>query len=182
MRIVQKLVLKFNIKKVLCIGLTVAAGCIENYSPPIIATDHRYLIVDGFLVSKDSSFVKLTRSQLIYDNEPAQRESEATVTIENEDGYTCTLYEKTKGLYVAQTLNLDPQFQYRLHIRTSDASDYLSEFVPLLKSPELDSIVFEEATDDEINFQIYSHDPENKSHNAIATRLGTLKLCISTVL
>ena len=139
----------------------VAAGCIEPYSPRIITSDYRFLIVDGFLVSNDSTLIKLSRSQLIYDTKPFEAESEAFITIEGENGFTYTLYEKIKGLYVAPALSLDPAFRYRLHIRTSDASDYVSEFVPLLKSPELDSIVFEEAVDDEINFQIYAHDPEN---------------------
>ncbi len=163
MRIVRKLLRKLGLKRVLYIALVAVAGCIEDYSPRIITTDHQYLVVDGFLVSNDSTFIKLSRSQLIYDNNATQGESEASVTIEGETGFTHTLYEKAKGLYVAPPLNLETERQYRLHIKTSDGSDYLSEFVPLLKSPALDSVVFEEIENDEIDFQIYAHDPENRS-------------------
>jgi hypothetical protein len=160
MRILENLFRTLKIRRVLCFAVVAATGCIEEYVPTIITTDHRYLIVDGFLVANDSTFIKLSRSQLISDPAPFQGESEATIEIEGETGFTYILSEKTKGLYVAPALDLDPSLKYRLHIRTSDASEYVSDFVDLLRSPPLDSVVFEEAEDDEINFQIYAHDPE----------------------
>jgi hypothetical protein len=161
MRILENLFRTLKIKRVLCFAAVAATGCIEEYVPTIITTDHRYLIVDGFLVGNDSTFIKLSRSQLISDPADSQGESEASVEIEGEMGFTYLLSEKEKGLYVAPALDLDPSLQYRLHIRTSDASEYVSDFVDLLESPPVDSVVFEEAEDDEINFHIYAHDPKN---------------------
>lgn len=163
MRILENLFSTLKLRTVLCFAFVAATGCIEEYVPNIITTDHRYLIVDGFLIGNDSTFIKLSRSQLLSDQNDFEGESEATIKIEGETGFTYTLREKVRGLYTAPALDLDTSLEYRLYIRTSDGSEYVSDFVELLKSPPLDSVVFEEVENDKININIYAHDPENQT-------------------
>jgi hypothetical protein len=65
---------------------------------------------------------------------------------------------------VAPPLELIISHAYRLHIRTNDGQEYLSDYADLKSSPPLDSVIWkEELTKDNIEFSIYTHDPENDS-------------------
>ncbi len=141
-----------------------AGACLDPYIPPLIKAPNGILVVDGFLVGNDSSFIKLSRTASLDAAGTGGPERDAFVEIESETGETYAMPGNTNGMYVAPALNLDPSVAYRIHIRTSDTFEYLSDFVPLKESPLLDSVTWkEEKEHDEIQFNIYAHDPLNKT-------------------
>jgi len=144
--------------------LIFANGCLEPYAPALVTVDYNFLVIEGFLVGNDSSFVKISRSQPIGDATPYESEIHATVEVEAENGTKYSLSEKSNGVYVAPPLNLTSSVNYRLHIRTDDTKEYYSEYVPLKESPPLDSVVWAETpSGDGVQFNVFAHDPENKT-------------------
>jgi len=151
-------------------------GCLEPYAPALITADYNYLVIDGFLVGNDSTFIKLSRSQAIGDPVPYESEIHATVEVESEEGTKYSLSEKSNGVYVAPPLNLTPSLNYRLHIRTDDTKEYYSEYVPLKPSPSLDSVTWKENTATEsVHFNVFAHDPENNTRYYLWTADETWK-------
>ncbi|MBA4058082.1 MAG: DUF4249 domain-containing protein, partial [Marivirga sp.] len=159
-----------------CATLLLVSACIEPYLPPLIESPNGILVVDGFLVANDSSVIKLSRTTALNDVVSAEPERGASVEIESENGNKYTLINKNNGMYVAPPLDLDPSDNYRLHIRTGDTYEYLSDYVPLKQSPLLDSVTWkEEQAHDRIEFNVYSHDPLNKTHYYLWTYDETWK-------
>lgn len=141
-----------------------ASGCVEPYFPPVIITNHNYLVVEGFLVGNDSTFVKLSRTQVIGDPGTVKGESHALVEIEGDNGEHYSLSEKQNGLYFAPPLNIGTNVKYRLRIRTDDRYEYLSDYVAGKRSPSLDSITWEQdISNDAVQFNLYAHDSENET-------------------
>ena len=139
-------------------------SCVEPYIPSVIVIDHNYLVIDGFLVGNDSTFIKLSRTQVIAEDTASQPEPDASIQIESESGSVYPLQEKNNGLYVAPSFGLDPANQYRLRVITSNAHEYLSDFASMESSPSLDSVTFvEDLEDDDIDFKVFAHDDENNS-------------------
>jgi hypothetical protein len=68
------------------------------------------------------------------------------------------LHSRGSGIYGIDTLSLNPAAQYRLRINASDGEQYLSDYVPYVATPPIDSIswVYNSA-----GFNIYAntHDP-----------------------
>ncbi len=140
-------------------------GCVEPYLPPPITIDHNYLVIEGFLVGNDSSFITLSRTQIIGNPASHEVELQALVEVEGENGTKYTLSKKGNGQYVAPPLDLEPSIKYRLHIRTQETKEYLSDYVSLKSSHILDSVTWkEDYIGQTINFNIFAHDPENKTH------------------
>jgi hypothetical protein len=160
----------------------ISVGCIEPYVPSIIVEDHNYLVVEGFLVENDTTVVRLSRTQVIADPVNFQGESQAMVEIEGENGDHYILAEKQKGIYVVPPLDIDRSVNYRLRVRTRDDHEYLSDFVPAKFSHVLDSVAWEEdLAHDAIQFNVYSHDPENNTHYYYWTYDETWKYVSSAI-
>jgi len=139
-------------------------GCVEPYVPSLIVIDHDLLVIDGFLVGNDSTFIRLSRTQVIAEDTASQPEPGAFLQIESENGNKYLLAEKNKGLYAGPSFGLDPAGQYRLRVITSNAHEYLSDFASMNSSPLLDSVTFEEDFQEEdIDFKVFAHDDENNS-------------------
>ena len=152
-------------KSVIIILLLLPYACLEPYAPSIITEDYNILVVDGFLIGNDTTFIRLGRTAPLSNTESIKAESNATLWIEAEGGIKYPLTEKETGLYVTPPLSLIVSNAYRLHIKTNDGKEYLSEYVKLKSSPPLDSVTWKEELthDNNIEFSIYSHDPENNT-------------------
>jgi len=155
--------MRYITRIILCICLFVN-GCVEPYMPSVIVTDYHYLVIDGFLVGNDSTFITLSRTQTISDATTFEGEPRALVQIESESGKIYTLVEKDNGQYVAPALGLGLTDQYRLRIKTHNSHEYVSEYASIVTSALIDSVTFEEDREkDAIDFKIFAHDAENNS-------------------
>ena len=138
------------------------AGCKKLYSPPATSSPNSYLVVEGVINSgSDSTIIKLSRTVNISSKVTVNALTGATVTVESDQSGTYPLAGKPNGTYVSAGLNLDNARKYRLRIKTNN-EEYLSDFVPVLNSPPIDSVSFTIQSD---GLSIYSntHDPKNNT-------------------
>jgi hypothetical protein len=144
------------------VALIGVSACVDPYSPSIIQDNQRILVIEGQLISNDSTFIKLSRSKPIESDNIFEPEQHAIVYVETEDGVKFQLQEKAAGIYAAPPLNLDYSLQYRLHVRTGDTEEYVSDFAVIKHGHEIDSVTFKEIPEgDLIEFYVYAHDPGN---------------------
>ncbi|MDP4149477.1 MAG: DUF4249 domain-containing protein [Bacteroidota bacterium] len=152
-----------TLTKIVILFITLSVACKEAYVPPIISSNNRYLVVEGFINNgADSTQFHLTRSYKLDDSASLQPELHAILNIEGKDNSSYPLVELGSGYYACPGLALNNAIKYRLHIRTSDGKQYLSDFVELKTSPPIDSISWVRNND---GLQIYcnAHDDQGTS-------------------
>lgn len=138
------------------------AGCIEPYAPDILEAPNSYLVVNGFLNANGPTTIQLLRTQNLTEQTAPPTETGATVLIEAESGEKYKLSEGAEGKYTNTNLNLATAGKYRLYIKTSNGTEYISDYVAVKISPAIDNVTWEPVGD---NVEIYvnTHDPENKT-------------------
>ncbi|MGH2644053.1 MAG: DUF4249 family protein, partial [Chitinophagaceae bacterium] len=137
-------------KRIFTIGfLLFIITCKQPYIPPPILAHHHYLVVEGFInAGIGSTVITLTRTRDLTDTGYLTISGVtdsifvlgATVTVEDKLGNSFVLPEMGKGQYGGIQLNLNPQGQYRLLIKTKDGSEYASSWSPVLPPPLIDSV------------------------------------------
>jgi hypothetical protein len=143
------------------------ASCIDPYPIPEIPSTAGYLVVDGFMNSNGPTTIKISHTLAVYDryNIPLP-ELKAKVDVESEDKtIVYSLTDRGKGIYSVDFLPLDYSKQYRIHIKTTSNKEYISEYVPVMKSPPIEKITWE--MDDEksgIYIYVYAKDENNATH------------------
>jgi uncharacterized protein DUF4249 len=150
-------------KKIMILFITLSVACKEAYVPPVISSNKRFLVVEGFINNgADSTYFHLTRSYKLDDSASLQPELHAVLNVEGKDNSSYPLVELGNGYYASPGLALNNAIQYRLHIRTADAKQYASDFVDLKTSPPIDSISWVRNAD---GLQIYcnTHDDQKAS-------------------
>ncbi|MBS1533429.1 MAG: DUF4249 domain-containing protein [Bacteroidetes bacterium] len=136
-------------------------GCKKPFYPDLNQSGNkRYLVVEGVITGSDSTMIKLSRTKLVDTSKTNLPESGATVTIEDDANTTIPLAEIKPGAYAAPPFNLDPSHKYRLDIKTSDAKEYLSDYVVVKNSPPIDSVGFA-ANGTGMQVYVSSHDAAN---------------------
>lgn len=145
------------------ICLLVLSGCVKPFAPPVLQTEHRLLVVEGFINSGPGAVTAITlgRSRRLSDTARVHPERGAAVRIESSGGHNHVLGEAAEGVYRSQPLQLDPSLQYRLSITTADGSLYRSDFVPVQATPPIDSLTWQQEND--VTLYAFTHDPENKT-------------------
>jgi hypothetical protein len=106
--------------------------------------------------------IKLSRTKLVDTSKTVQSETNAVVTIEDDANAIIPLTEIKPGIYAAAPFNLDPAHKYRLSIKTSDAREYLSDYVMVKNSPPIDSVGFT-AGPSAMQVYVSSHDATNST-------------------
>ncbi len=134
-------------------------GCKVPYNPPATTAVSNYLVVEGLINITDSTYIKLSRTVNISSAAALKPELKATLTIESNTGNSYALTELGNGSYAAPPLNLSSTNQYRLRIKTSNGSQYVSDFDQTKVSPPIDSITFKATTD--LKIYANTHDPAN---------------------
>jgi len=145
-------------------------GCRVPYEPAAIKGKTGYLVVDGMIVNgKGQTAVTLTRSTGWHDSINIVYEQSAKVQVEGTDNAVFPLTESSNGQYTSDSLNLNPNLTYRLKIKTSDGSNFVSDFVPVIKTPPIDSITWKQDTDKvdqtlkDLTIYVNTHDPLNNT-------------------
>ncbi|HEX3386409.1 MAG TPA: DUF4249 domain-containing protein [Mucilaginibacter sp.] len=119
-------------------------GCKQIYQPPAIVAKNNFLVVEGIITGgHDSSFIKLSRSVNVSSKSTGRPELNAIVDIEDDQNNIFPIAETSNGNYGYAGLNIDQTHRYRLRIKTSNGEQYLSDYVPVLNSPPIDSITFD---------------------------------------
>jgi hypothetical protein len=150
---------------IMCISiLCLAFGCKKPYSPVVISNANNYLVIEGIInTGGDSTIVKLSRTVNLTAAVSSLPELNATVVIQDDQNQSYSLKDNGNGVYVSPILNLDNTRKYRLSITTLDGKIYLSDYVPAVASPPIDSVGFKVVSN---GLQIYvnTHDPNNHTH------------------
>jgi len=119
-------------------------ACVEPFAPPEITSASRFLVVDGSLNTTPGgvSQIKLSRTQNIYDEGGPQVETRARLTVEGDQGGRFAFVEGERGVYQLGATNFRSTEKYRLRIRTAGNREYLSAYVPVVKTPLIDSLTY----------------------------------------
>jgi len=139
------------------------ASCVDYYPTPGIPGKIGYLVVAGFINTKGTTMITLTHTMAIDDpyNIPFP-ELKANVVVESEDQASYSLTDKGKGVYSADNIPINESKRYRIHIKTSNNKEYLSEYVEVMKTPPIDRITWEmDAEKSGIHIYVYATDVDN---------------------
>jgi len=136
-------------------------ACKEPYDPPAIVEAKSYLVVEGFINIGGETKISLSRSTNLKDTSKIVPERRASVFIENEQNSRMMMSESSPGKYTLSTSGLIAGRKYRLRIKTSSSSDYLSDFVEALQTPKIDTIRYD-IRNNGVQFYVNTHDTQNK--------------------
>lgn len=146
----------------ICVFIIIS--CVEPYAPSIITEDLGLLVVDGFFVGNDSSFFRLSRTQQLESSVTSRPELRARVVVEGENGSEYEFTELGNGKYGLPTQSLNASINYKISIRTDDTHEYESDYVPMQRGHEIDSVTYTDmAEDNNVGFSVYAHDPSNQT-------------------
>jgi hypothetical protein len=165
--LVNKQLILYSLKNTLfkivpfCLILLVGTVCVEPYDPPVVSVGTNILVIDGSLNTEGISRIRITRTQDLTDKNPVKEELQASVSFEEENGSSYALTEDGNGNYSLPEKAFNLSKNYRLVVNTSDSKEYVSEFVPALKSPEIDSVTWKVTSDKGLQFYVNTHDSEN---------------------
>jgi hypothetical protein len=141
-------------------------SCIEPYNPPAIDELVDILVVDGFLDSSNkTALVRLSKATALSDESDADNYvSGAFVQVEEESGMVQTLQELGNGMYVLNNADVSSDKKYRLTIQNVNNKRYLSEFIELTRTPEIDSVTWKPSTQQSgINILVNTHDDSGET-------------------
>ena len=157
---------KHKIHFVILLGILFLFGCVRPFSPPEINSQQSYLVIDGFLnTGSDTSVFLLSRTQNIKENNDPVIERGATLSVEKESGEVHLFTELSPGKYILPPSDFDLLHKYRLKLKTSNGSEYASEFVNITKTPPIDSITYKiEPVRNSVVFYANAHDAGNNTH------------------
>lgn len=129
-------------KIILLLIIINGSHCRQLYNPPVAKTNLGYLVVDGTIISgNDSTIINLSRTQNITDSSYVLNpETGAVVSVVGASGDVYGLSEQSNGRYVTSQLALNDNELYRLSIRTTNGNQYLSDSLPVLLTPPIDSV------------------------------------------
>ena len=155
-----------NIIPVFVLILVSGFGCRQVYTPPNTGANVHYLVVDGIIVSgNDTTVINLSRAQPISDSiyyfMPIP-ETGASVSLTGTGGDSYVLPETSPGRYAISQLFLNNAESYRLKIMTTDGKQYLSDSIPIIQTPPIDSVSWVEQNDG-VHIYVNTHDPRNNT-------------------
>jgi len=137
-----------------------ASGCKQPYEPPNISAGKGDLVVEGFINSRQGpTTIRLTRTTQLQTT-LAKAEVGAQVKVEGDDGREYVLVDSLNGTYGHPQLSINSNVKYRLHIKTVDAREYVSEYSPVRHTPPIDSVTWQ-MEDGGVRLYINTHDPQN---------------------
>ena len=142
--------------------MMILGACKDKYMPHINQPATGYLVVEGYINSGiDSTFIYLSRSSGL-DSIEVFPETSAQVEVQSEQGANFPLTEQRGGKYAIGMLPIDPAQKYRVHIRTSNGKEYLSDLSEVKITPPIDSVNWK-AGPDLVTIFVSTHDDQKKS-------------------
>jgi hypothetical protein len=143
--------------------MLLAVGCKEKFDIPVNSSKQSLLVVEGVL-NAGTGPTTINLSRTINLDRRAQEIPEllAQVKVEGNDNSSVQLTENGSGVYSHAQLNLDLNKLYRLRIRTSAGKEYLSDFVPVKSTPDIDSVSWKQDNEG-VKLFANTHDPSNNT-------------------
>lgn len=142
--------------------LITMAACKDKYDPDIHLPSSGLLVVEGFInAGTGPTTIALSRTSAI-DHITEIPEPGARIEIQSEPGVSYPLEENANGNYSINQLSLDSALKYRLHIKTAEGKEYLSDFSEVKKSKPVDSVGWKAGTD-LLTIYVSTHDDQNMS-------------------
>jgi hypothetical protein len=120
--------------------LWLLGSCITPFDPQDVGATPDYLMVEGFINSRGTTSIRLTRTAGLRAEGPPPAETGARVLVEEEQGAQYSLAESPAGTYTSAALALNPARRYRLRFTTAAGREYASAFVPVLAAPPIDTV------------------------------------------
>jgi len=139
-----------------------ASGCKESYEPAIKPEQTNFFVVEGFINAQGATNITLSRTAHLKDSFEIITEQGAAITIMGEDNSTIPLSENIAGHYQSDSVSLNNNQKYRLLIKTAAGKDYLSDYVAVKQSPQIDSVRWDNQNDG-LHIYVNSHDPQNST-------------------
>jgi len=137
--------------------------CKQLYDPQVEAKNINLLVVEGYLNSgQGPTIIHLSRTADLKDTTILNPETGAQVIVEGGNGINFTLTSNTDGKYSISQLPLDDNVKYRLHIKTRDGKEYVSDYSPVKHTPPIDSISWQ-MENDGVQIYVNSHDDQNNT-------------------
>ncbi|WP_183574070.1 DUF4249 domain-containing protein [Mucilaginibacter sp. X5P1] len=158
--------MKKNGKYIIWCGIIAmwALGCKKPYTPNVISSNNNYLVVEGVInTGGDSTVIRLSRTVNLSSGVTINPELNATVIIQSDQNQTYSLHSIGNGQYASTPLTLDNTRKYRLSIGTSDGKAFLSDYVPAIATPPIDSVGFT-ILNNGVQIYVNTHDPNNNTH------------------
>lgn len=141
--------------------LLTIAGCVDSYQPPEITAPNRYLVVDGFLNGSGPTVIRLSRTRNLADARKASFETKALVQVEGEKTKAMTLAETSTGVYTLSS-TLGPGDRYRLRVKTSGGTEYLSDYVAIKQTPPIERLTWQPLSN-AVQIYVDTRDPSNNT-------------------
>jgi hypothetical protein len=155
--------MKVYIKIALCNVVLLILACKEQYPLPTETSNLNMLVVEGYLNSGPGpTIVRLSRTSNPNEITNFVAESRAQVFVQGEDNTNFVLTGNNSGEYTNTQLKLAGNQKYRLKIITANGKEYLSDFVPVLSTPAIDSVHWKRDNVG-VQFLVSTHDPQNKT-------------------
>ena len=148
-----------------CWIIVLLSNCKQPYEPPAIRENLGALVVDGFINnSTDTTFIRLSRTRTLDDIYANPAETGANLSLEDESGNVIYNFQEStnRGEYIVPGMALDLARQYKLRIFTADSREYVSDAIPVLKTPPVDSITWEKDGSG-VSIAVNTHDPSNNT-------------------
>jgi hypothetical protein len=141
---------------VLALGVV---SCVQPYAPEVISQPNNYLVVDGSINTGGVTTIRLARSRNLQDSGKIPVESKATLFIEQEGGGRYPLIESAMaGTYTSASLQLAAGKRVRLAIKTAGQREYLSDYIQVKNTPELDAVSWR-LEPGGVQLYVNTHDP-----------------------
>lgn len=129
--------------------------------PQLSSPDTGYLVVEGFINSNGPTNITLSRTNKI-DSDSLRHERGATISVEGDDNSINYFVDFGTGLYTMEQININTAQKYRLHIRTSDGKEYLSDYVPVKTTPPIDTVSWQYGNTG-VDISASAHDPSKNT-------------------
>lgn len=141
-------------------------GCTEPYIPELKDNDSgKILMVEGYIDADGNSEYTLGYVAPIFQATDSTHTlvNNAQIAIEEENGQVFKDFSyEGKSRYVIHHPSLNLNSKYRLRIKVADR-EYLSDYVPVLVSPEIEDLRWKQNTQEGVRFYLDTHD-ENQAY------------------
>ncbi|RZK76988.1 MAG: DUF4249 domain-containing protein [Pedobacter sp.] len=145
-------------KLFLAIATLAFFSCKKPYTPEVTSVNSNLLVVEGTInTGADSTIFKLSRTVLVSTKVATKPELAAVVTVESDANESYPLTEKGAGIYIHTGLKVSSSKKYRVRIRTSKGTIYVSDFVESKVSPPIDKVSWD-TNDNGLNVYVNTHD------------------------
>jgi hypothetical protein len=155
----------FYITALILFVIAIVIGCRQAYEPVIIKANKNYLVVEGSINAGTQAVttILLSRTRNVTDSIFSIPELNAQVSIASSNGNYYQLHDQGNGKYVSDELTLNTAAQYQLQIITADNSRYVSDFVAVKQTPDIDSIHWIYTPGSGVTLFANTHDPQNNT-------------------